>query len=283
MNHQLAKENSLGEVCRFSGLGNEEELKNLLKFHKPFIVKDLAKSWPAFNKWNLDYMLTKEKNSKVWVRDGMSNKQTIEPVPFTDFIQNLKENSANNFSKKNLYLVLSRIMSHSNARSVQLPNLLQDIVLPSFIPIERLWEINLWIGAGGNRSGLHFDPEENLLFPIKGEKKIILISRSDTKNIYQRLDGQNILESKLDIFNIDKKNFPRIDNVKYYQTVIYPGEALYIPSGWWHAVESTVDTNISVNIWWLPNFTFLFKFPTCRRLWQKKEKWWSVLFPFSQL
>ena len=278
MNHQLNIQNSLGEICRFSTLNSTTDFKNLLKIHRPFIIKEFSTSWPALSKWDLDYLLDKEKNSKVWIRDGKSAKPTVEHINFSEFITQIQNNVINNGANQNLYLVLSRIMSHASARSVQLPRLLQDIILPSFISFARLWEINLWVGCYSNRSNLHFDPEENLLVPIKGAKKVILINRSETGSLYQNLDG-NILESKADVFNIDRKVFPKIDKIKFYQTTVEPGEALYIPSGWWHAVESSIDVNISVNIWWLPNFSFLFKFPTCRRLWQKKEKWLSVLCP----
>ena len=34
-----------------------------------------------------------------------------------------------------------------------------------------------------------------------------------------------------------------------YETVLYPGDVLFIPAKWWHAVRS-LDTSISVNAWW---------------------------------
>jgi lysine-specific demethylase 8 len=274
MQHQLDQKKSLGEICRFSPIDTVEVFKNLLKIHKPFIIKDFSINWPAFKLWNLDYLVKKEGDSKIWVRDGSTVKQTIESISFREFASNIRDGSEST-GHPNLYLILSRIMSNKKARTVQIPSLLQDIILPNFIPIQRLWEINLWVGARGNRSKLHFDPEENLLVPIRGIKKLILIKRSKTRNVYQNLDG-NILESKVDVFNLDKKAFPDIDKVKFYQIVLEPGEALYIPSGWWHAVESSQDINIAINFWWLPNISFLFKTPTYRRLWQKKEKWMSV-------
>lgn len=274
MQHQLDPKKSLGDICRFAPSNGEGVFENLLRIHQPFIIKDFSVHWPAFGLWDLDYLIKKEGDSKIWVRDGLGVKQTIETISFRKFAGYIKDTAINTASQ-NLYLVLSRIMSHPKARTVQLPGLLQDIILPSFIPINRLWEINLWVGACGNRSKLHFDPEENLLVPIRGVKKLILIKRSETPNVYQNLEG-NILESKVDVFNLDRRAFPKIDAVSYHQITLEPGEALYIPSGWWHAVESSIEVNISLNFWWLPNMSFLVKSPTYRRLWQKREKWMSV-------
>lgn len=35
--------------------------------------------------------------------------------------------------------------------------------------------------------------------------------------------------------------------------VLEPGDAIYIPTGWWHNVESLEKFNILVNYWWKGN------------------------------
>ena len=36
-----------------------------------------------------------------------------------------------------------------------------------------------------------------------------------------------------------------------------PGDIIYIPSMWWHAVEGLDDFNVMLNFWWRENPTFL--------------------------
>ena len=43
--------------------------------------------------------------------------------------------------------------------------------------------------------------------------------------------------------------YPGISKVPYLECVLEPGEALYIPVGWWHYVRSC-STGISVSFWW---------------------------------
>ncbi len=276
MKHELPTKNSRGEVCRFSAVDDPKCIAKLFSSHKPFIIRNASTSWNAISTWNADYLSELVGTNQVWIRDSHQHSSQIERVAFSEFLSRLQKNT----KTKKPYLVLSRMLAHRRARSVQLSRLLKDIEIPCYIPWERLWEINLWMGYGSNKSHLHFDPEENLLIPINGAKELIIFEPKYTKYIYQNLDkGGNILQSKVDIFNLDYKKFSKIKNVKYYQIKVEPGDALYIPSGWWHAVESAKGINISVNIWWLPSPKFLFKFPTCSRLWQKHSKWWSVLFP----
>ncbi len=52
----------------------------------------------------------------------------------------------------------------------------------------------------------------------------------------------------------DAERFPRFaEAVKHARTaVLEPGDAVYIPSMWWHHVEGLESLNILVNHWWLP-------------------------------
>ncbi len=286
MKHDLCKENSLGDVCKFEFTKNYDSIKEMFGISRPFIIKKVTHDWPAKALWNLDYL-----NQKVGhrsIRYGRLNNSNvvsydaIESQTLGDFINYLKKYLSKNYISKKyekLYLITSRLMSHDKARSVQLPELLRDINIPPFIPFNKLWEINMWMGCGGNRSNLHFDPEENLLIPLFGSKKIILFPPNQSKFLYQNNSKKTkTLESCVDVFDIDRKKFPLIDKAMYWQTEISEGEGLYIPAGWWHAIESSDYLNIAVNIWWLVKSRFLLKKnnPAVKRLWQKDRKWLSI-------
>jgi hypothetical protein len=45
-------------------------------------------------------------------------------------------------------------------------------------------------------------------------------------------------------------------NKKKIMLDLEPGDILYIPRKWWHGVE-TLDTSISVNIWWTGRVLYL--------------------------
>ena len=291
MLHDLKKDNLLGDLYRVRS-NDFWAIEQLLKQKKPFIITNLSKDWKASKVWTLDYFneatgkniihyVSMDEDSFTKYGNGQ-----IQKMPFSNFIQELKktmENSAKNAPHlKKLYLIISRIAAHGNRPAPQLPELLKDIQVPGFIPIHRLWTVNLWVGGGNNKSNLHFDPDHNLLVPIKGTKELILISPSQTKFLYQNLNkNENRLQSKVNIFKIEREKWPDIDRAFYYQTKVEEGEGLYIPSGWWHGVASSPGVNIAINFWWLPPPIHLLKItnPARKIQWNLKKKWLSILFP----
>lgn len=58
--------------------------------------------------------------------------------------------------------------------------------------------------------------------------------------------------SKVNFEDPDYNRFPNFKDVKGYETVVGPGEVLYIPVYWFHHVESLPDNQytISVNFWY---------------------------------
>ena len=53
------------------------------------------------------------------------------------------------------------------------------------------------------------------------------------------------------INTVDLERYPlyRVAERQRMELILEPGDALYIPALWWHAVES-LDTTVSVNFWW---------------------------------
>jgi ribosomal protein L16 Arg81 hydroxylase len=52
--------------------------------------------------------------------------------------------------------------------------------------------------------------------------------------------------SAADFPNLDEKRHPLMKNITPMEVVIGPGEALFIPIGWWHCVES-LDMSMSIS------------------------------------
>jgi hypothetical protein len=58
----------------------------------------------------------------------------------------------------------------------------------------------------------------------------------------------------VDPFAPDLERFPRFAEAARHAEVatLEPGDAIYIPYGWWHGVESLDPVSILVNYWWTP-------------------------------
>ena len=112
----------------------------------------------------------------------------------------------------------------------------------------------IWIG---NRVTVqtHYDLLENIACVVGGRRRFTLFPPHQVANLYMGpVDytpaGTPI--SMVPLRNPDLTRFPRFaDALKHaVQAEMEPGDALYIPYGWWHHVESLTPFNALVNYWW---------------------------------
>lgn len=95
--------------------------------------------------------------------------------------------------------------------------------------------VNAWLGPQGTMSPLHHDPFHNLLVQVVGYKLIRLYSPACTAGLYP-LPGRMYNNSSVDIMNPDISKHPLFHNMPYSETVLGPGDTLFIPRWTWHFV-----------------------------------------------
>lgn len=56
----------------------------------------------------------------------------------------------------------------------------------------------------------------------------------------------------MDFENPDFQQFPKLKEARGMETVLGPGDVLYIPIYWWHHVESKMNAGytVSINFWY---------------------------------
>jgi hypothetical protein len=59
----------------------------------------------------------------------------------------------------------------------------------------------------------------------------------------------NDRRSMVDLHDPDITRFPRFCQARAVECVLHPGEALFIPSAWWHNITQLDEENVSVNFW----------------------------------
>jgi len=114
--------------------------------------------------------------------------------------------------------------------------------------------ISLWISSR-SRIAAHYDFPTNIACCVAGRRRFTLFPPDQLKNLYVGpIDltpaGQPI--SLVDFTAPDYDQYPKFrEALKTAQVVeLEPGDALLIPSMWWHHVESLDSVNILVNYWW---------------------------------
>ena len=112
----------------------------------------------------------------------------------------------------------------------------------------------LWLG-NATRVATHFDVADNIAVVVSGYRRFTLFPPDQVKNLYIgpldfTLAGQPV--SLVDPDAPDYRHFPRFhEAMKVAQTVeLVPGDAIYIPSPWWHAVTALSPVNVLANYWW---------------------------------
>ncbi|MFN7054054.1 cupin-like domain-containing protein [Hyphomonas sp.] len=113
---------------------------------------------------------------------------------------------------------------------------------------------SLWIGTP-SRIAAHNDLPMNLACIAAGTRRFTLFPPHQTANLYPgpfELTPAGRPVSLVDFHAPDLSRFPLFAEAMGEAAVadLEPGDALYIPSMWWHHVEATAPFNILVNYWW---------------------------------
>lgn len=115
--------------------------------------------------------------------------------------------------------------------------------------------VSFWLG-NNTRVSAHFDFPDNVACVVAGRRRFTLFPPEQIENLYvgpidRTPSGQAI--SLVDFANPDLEKHPRfataLESALSYE--LEPGDAIFIPSMWWHHVESLSDFNLLVNYWWI--------------------------------
>ncbi|HKJ17803.1 MAG TPA: cupin-like domain-containing protein [Xanthomonadales bacterium] len=112
----------------------------------------------------------------------------------------------------------------------------------------------IWLG-NHSRIAAHFDLPDNIACCVAGRRRFTLFPPSEIGNLYpgpmdKTPAGQIV--SMVDFKDPDFERFPKFRNAleKARVAELEPGDAIYIPSMWWHHVEGMNALNVLINYWW---------------------------------
>ena len=86
---------------------------------------------------------------------------------------------------------------------------------------------------------------DNLLVQVVGKKRIVLFPPSDAHHLYLVGDKSRVT----DIDNTDLSIFPNFIHAHRHETILEPGEVLFIPALWFHNVTA-LEFGVAVNVFW---------------------------------
>ena len=147
----------------------------------------------------------------------------------------------------------------------QIPALRRDVLVPDYcaLTLERDdaraeneregVAIRAWLGPRGTVSPTHRDPTHNLLVQAVGSKYVRLYAPSQERAMYLFSDPKRSNAARADprdaLAEKQARAFPAFSGAPFSDAVLEPGDALYVPPGWFHYVQS-VTSSFSVSFWW---------------------------------
>nr|XP_043619410.1 tRNA wybutosine-synthesizing protein 5 isoform X2 [Erigeron canadensis] len=176
-----------------------------------------------------------------------STEKLLPPSTYTEQDDLLAGNTL-----EQIYLAQVPIMNNEKEEKVQLGSLIEDIQTPPFLETKTLASINLWMNGAQTRSSTHYDPHHNLLCVVSGSKQVDLWPPSSCPFLYPMpLYGEASNHSSISIDEPDFSLHPRAEHSKKHsqRVILHAGDALFIPEGWFHQVDSE-NLTVAVNFWW---------------------------------
>ena len=219
---------NLQDIPRVKTITKADFLKHYFKPQKPVVIERFTENWPAYTKWNLDYMkavggditIPLYDDRPVQHKDGFNQPHT--KMKLGDYIELLKHEP----TKYRVFLW--------NAIK-EIPLLQNDFSFPDFglrllkgVPM-------LFFGGRDSYTFMHYDIDlANIFhFHFEGKKEVILFDQEQNDYLY-KVPHSLITREDIDFANPDFEKWPMLKNANGHKTKLNHGEVLYIPEGYWH-------------------------------------------------
>ena len=228
---------------------------------RPVIIADGAKAWPALKRWSHPaHLKSLAGHRQAFVRDLQASSvnadsyhEAYREVAFGELVERLfSENPPAWYLTQGLIKRgngLGALLGR-NSWPAHLPELANDLRPPPYWPETALPECNLWLGPGGQCSGLHYDEYDNLNGAVVGSKRWLLFPHHQTQRLLNGDAGHNSIAPGFHASQPDRFANQRAQ-ARGFECVTEPGQLLYVPAGMWHQVFSSPGPSLAVNYWYL--------------------------------
>ncbi len=235
----------LSPVDTVDTISKKDFTENYLKKNKPLIIKNLTKEWPAYEKWNPQYLKKIVGNPVVPLYNNAKAdpskpiNSAVANMHFSDYIDLLQSQPTE------LRMFFFNIFKHA-------PQLLQDVIVPKNLMggfIESMPA--MFFGGSNSVTFLHYDIDLPHIFHTHfcGRKHIVLFENKWKRRLYCLPNATYALED-YDVANPDFEKYPALNGVKGYELFLEHGHTLFMPSGYWHWMKYLEGSfSLSLRAW----------------------------------
>ena len=241
------------EILQIEAPPYQQFLQDHYYSNRPCVLKKAAAQWPCM-KWTweslremvgagteVNFQKDRESNKKLYDVDRDQHKASIKFGAFVDLLKMLEQDQK---SSNNIY-----ITAHNSAANVAaFEKLFADVgnigdgYLDDSLAATRD-HCRIWMGPKGVVTATHFDTTNVMVVQVLGRKRFLLTPAMDAAYMY----NQNYCFSEVDVLAPDLGAYPDYAKAAIFDVTIDPGDAIYIPTGWWHCVQG-VETSLSLSL-----------------------------------
>jgi hypothetical protein len=251
-----ASDPAYGRVDKRSGVSRDEFIERYVRGCRPVVLTDLARDWPAMQRWSPHDLKQRFGHLEVEIQTGRDADPNYEQNKLSlrrtqrlgDFVDRVLAGGPTN----DYYMTAN----NEALRRPEFAPLLADIgTLPDFCDAAQLPRLSsFWFGPAGTVTPLHHDTVMLLHTQIVGRKRWRFVSPLETPKLY----NYNGVFSPVDVDKPDLARYPLFAQAQVLEVVVEPGETVFLPLAWWHQVTSLdVSLSFSFTNLALPNlFTY---------------------------
>jgi hypothetical protein len=213
-----------------NAIGAKEFTENYFNLQKPVLIKGLANQYPAGSKWTIEHIKKVCGDVEVDIFDNSINNNTSSAFTTPDLKMNFGQYVDTIIKDKpsSLRMFLFNMFKEK-------PELRKDFPCPDIFK-GILGKIGfMFFGSKDIKVRMHQDIDMSsvLLTQFHGRKKVVLISPTYSDLLY-RLPFNTY--SLVDIEKPDYEKYPGLKYVEAEEYILESGDALFMPSGYWHFI-----------------------------------------------
>lgn len=249
LKRDLARTAPAKAVERRAQVSAEEFFEHYYAANRPVILTDVAHEWPALRLWSRpEYFAETFGDTQMTVCMGRAADphcdrnfwKYLRTMSMRDYAMWVKDAGTTNDG----YLISNnRLLENEHFH-----RLLADIIPPQqYVDPARFHTyMSFWFGPAGTRTPLHHDGNNILFCQVAGRKEFFLVDPLETDLLPQ---AEGFYAHTSVPFDMEEEGVRAPDAAFGWparRVVLQPGEALFLPVGWWHQVRA-LDMSVSIS------------------------------------
>jgi len=221
----------LQAIDRVKTISKEDFVRLYYRKQKPVIIEEAIADWPAFTKWNFDYIKAIAADKQVPLYDD-------RPVDHKDGF-----NQPHATMRMDAYIDL--LQQAPTKFRIFLWNLLKEV--PALQADYRPFNLGLpimkglpmlFFGGRDSHTFMHYDIDlANIFhFHFQGKKEVVLFDQKQNKFLY-KIAHSLIVREDINWSNPDEEKWPALHYVTGFKGTLEHGQMLYMPEGYWHYMK----------------------------------------------